>query len=427
MKLASQLLNLREIKLLINSLRNAAFTRDYKKTRELFKPIWNIEESPNFAIFESPEQAQLYKLAGSFLVNFGKAKNLPNYQERGKNALTKAIELFWRLDNTEEAMECQMMLAIGYHQEGSIEEYQALLEDAENYFQNNKIHSVYLLIQINYLIIEIARREIRPALLRIERLSLFVEVSPDVRIKTLYFTQTGIVQRLSGNYGKSLESFNSALTYARACENIHYQALITNCVANTHRSLKNFAEARSAIQTALQLARRDEGWTAHFLDTEANIYLDQGDYENAAASAEAAVRYFRKGEDAGGLIEALWTQMMVHFKLDLREIAFKIFFELYALCSQQSGGKMANKYLLDFLDLVYVDTGADTFDERIMLYKKFLVQNALLRADGKIVEAAKILGINSHQTLSAMIRKHFPEVLDDFQIKRKSRSDRAQK
>lgn len=426
MTILSQTPTDRELKLLLYRLRNASYSRNYRETKRLFEPIWKIHESPNFYGFEVPERAQLFKLAGAFLINFGKAKNLANYQERGKNVLTKAIDLFWEIDEIEDAMECQMLLAIGYSQEGSIEEYQALLDDADSYFTNNKTHSVYLLIQINYLIIEISCRELKQALLRIERIAVFVEVSSDIRVKTLYFTQTGIVRRMTGDAGSAVECFNSALIYAKASENIQYEALITNCLANAFRTLKKYDEAATTINQALKLTASEEGWTAHFLDTEANIHLDSGNLEKATEVAARAVKYFRRGDDIGGLTEALWTQMKIHFKLDLREIAFKIFFELYTVSMQHSGNKKADQYLNEFLDMVYVDHNAD-FNDRIILYKKFLVQNALYRTNGKIVEAAKILGIKKHQTLSAMIRKNFPDVLEDYQMERKTRSDRVKK
>lgn len=416
----------RELKILIYRLRNASYSRNFQEMKRLFEPIWKIQEMPHFSRFEVPERAQLLKLAGTFLVNFGKAKNLQNYQERGKNVLTRAIDLFWELNEIEEAMECQMLLAIGYCQEGSIEEYQALLDDAESYFTNNKTHTVYLLIQINYLIIEISRRELKQALSRIDRIALFVEVSSDIRVKTLYYTQTGIVRRMIGDADTAVECFNSALMFAKACENVQYEAMITNCLANAYRSLKKYDEAMTAIDHSLILTRNDEGWTAHFLDTQANIHLDRGELEKASEVAAVAVKYFRRGDDFGGLTEALWTQMKIHFRLDLREIAFKQFFELYSISMQHSGSKKADQYLNEFLDMVYVDHDAD-FNERIILYKRFLVQNALYRANGKIVEAAKILGIKRHQTLSAMIRKNFPEVLEDYQMERKTRSDCGKK
>lgn len=416
----------RAVKLLIYKIGNASYARNYKETKRLFDPIWKTPEAPNFSSFELPDQAQLYKLAGTFLVNFGKSKNLANYQERGKDVLTKAIDYFWQLDEIEEAMECQMMLAIGYSQEGSLDEYEALLEDAESYFKNNKRHSVYLLIQINYLIIEIARHKIPQALARINRIAVFAEASDDLRVKTLYLTQTGIVHQLAGDLESSLKCLNSAVFFAKAIENVQYEAMITNCLANTYRLLKKYDDALTAIGHALRLAREDEGWMANFLDTEANIHLDRNDLEKATEIAATAVRYFRSGEDFGGLTEAMWTQMKIHFRLDLREMAFKIFFEIYTISMQQSGSKKADQYLNDFLDMVYVDN--DTFfNERIILYKRFLVQNALYRTNGKIVEAAKILGIKKHQTLSAMIRKHFPEVLEDYQVERKTRSDRIEK
>jgi tetratricopeptide (TPR) repeat protein len=167
-------------------------------------------------------RAELYRLAGGFLINYGKAKNLPNFQLRGKDALTKAIEDFWTLKESEKALEAQMLLAIAYYNEGSINEYQALLDDAESYFAARKSHPVYLLIQINYLVIAISREEPDQALLKINEISELVKKSNEQKIRIFFFTQAGIVYRLLGKYEEALFYLKRALKNSQTLKIYHY-------------------------------------------------------------------------------------------------------------------------------------------------------------------------------------------------------------
>ena len=50
-------------------------------------------------------------------------------------------------------------------------------------------------------------KEIKKALRRIEEIACFVEVSCDIRVKTLFFTQAGIIRQLCGFHEQSINCF----------------------------------------------------------------------------------------------------------------------------------------------------------------------------------------------------------------------------
>ena len=117
---------------LIEDAKDAELSRNFEVWQNVFEEVWsNIEEEPDFSESEESQQAELYRLAGFFLSNFGKAKNLPFYQERGKDLLTKAITFFSRLNNKDRVAEANIMLALCYFYEGAIIECESILDQAE--------------------------------------------------------------------------------------------------------------------------------------------------------------------------------------------------------------------------------------------------------------------------------------------------------
>lgn len=88
-------LTLTDILYLIDEAKNAELCRDITAIQKILQPVWlDIEESPDFNNFDEIVRAELFRICGAFLSFYGNAKNLKDYQIRGKDLLTNAIELF---------------------------------------------------------------------------------------------------------------------------------------------------------------------------------------------------------------------------------------------------------------------------------------------------------------------------------------------
>lgn len=411
-----------EKSLLVRHLREAEFARQWQKSINLFAPFWDINDVPVFSSEDELHQAELYQLAGEFLIGYGKATG-KKWQERGKDALGKAIRGFEGLNRTERVIECKMLLAVAYYYEGRISDFQTVLEIAERYFKNQKDHPVYLQIQINYAVVEhLAGRKINARFI-IDRIAPLVEPSWDVKVKVLFNTQAGLVYRECGEFARSLEFFGVAYDYASSIPNLHYQSLITNCIANTMRINGSYDTALYKINQALSMIPSDSGWKAHFIDTKANIFYDKKDYAQAFDLIREAVGIFKKGDDAAGLVESLWTMVRIYFKLEMREYALTTFIELYNTAHHMIGEEAAQKYAAKYTSRTLPNDDDENFDDKIHAIKKILIENALDQHQGRVVDAAQSLGFKKHQRLSWMLKKVYKDITADFGIRRKTRSD----
>src|ERR1044072_3569561 len=79
---------------LIEEARDVELCRDLDSLREVLQSVWNVEEKPNFNNYDEPIKAELQRLCGVFLSFYGFARNLKDYQIRGKDLLINAIEIF---------------------------------------------------------------------------------------------------------------------------------------------------------------------------------------------------------------------------------------------------------------------------------------------------------------------------------------------
>lgn len=407
-----------EIYSLLSQAEEALLTRDFPTFLNAFGEIWvDIDLTPNFSQFS--QEAELLHLAGEFLAHYGKAYNLINYQSRGKDLLTQAIDLFIFQGKPEKALNSQIVLASAYFQEGAKEEYAVYLIDAECQFKGDKTHYNFLKLQLNLIVYELESAQINEAIKRISDNLAFFQKTDNLKIKTQFFIEAGITNRRLKSYDEAYLFFNEALKLSKKIQNLHYEALICNNLANTYRSDSKFKQALRFADKAITLAGNQQGWKANFLDTKALIYYDQKDYENAELNIEESIFLFRQGDDFGGLCEALWNKTKILLQLDLRELAFETFIECYQTARERIGRESAHFYLTKQLELMSFVPEGNLF-EKVDSVKRQLIEKALIEANGKITEAAKILRID-HRSLSAMM-KNFPSLYADLGIRRKNRS-----
>lgn len=417
---------------LIEHLKQAEFNRDYLQTMRLFANVWDVYEEPNFnRSGDSATAGELYQLSGEFLMEYGKAKNIPDWQERSKNALDQAISCYEKSDQPEKAIFCRMLVAVSRRYKGLFNDFQTLLDYAESWFEGKKTHPIYLQIQINHSICETKYENYISARCIIDRIESLVSELADDKINILFFNQAGIVYRNCNESEKALEYFEKALRTAEKLNILHYRALVMNCIANTHRVLKNIPAALFSIRRALRLVADDSGWAAHFLDTKALIHYDDGDFDAAHDCIDQSINIFERGDDVAGYVEALWTKMRILFKFSLNVEAHTTFAQLYTLAKNNIGEEVAAKYATRYDEItVAVPDGGDLYT-KLLIVKKSLVGAALKKADGQVKKAAGLLGlyddegVEKHQTVSRILKKEFPDLRLDYSNldERKTRSD----
>lgn len=417
MKILTQL-NKVDFCLLISRLNEAEISRNLEEMQSLFAVIWNdLNEEPQLEDCSIKERAEFMRLAGVFLVLYGKAENLASYQLRGKDLLSKAINYFFEFNQIEKAIESKILIATAYYQEGAIEEKQAVLEDALSYFESQPEHSLALLINVNLLIVEIKNDQLESAMNRMSETIGLITASTDNKLKTQFYTQRGVIFRLRKDYTESIASYTLALEFAKKIPNIQFEALIKNSLAMTYLDDNKLDLAMRYVDQAIDLIN-SIGWNANFFDTKANIYYVLGEFENALEYAERSEQILKNGDDYGSYIESLWTKIKILTRLNYQEQAINSFIILQEIASMRVSEATAKNYFIKFIKTFYL-VPEGNYSEKVATFKQHLVIEALSQTTIKS-QAAEILGI-THQAFDDMLENQFPQIAIDFGITRKKR------
>ncbi|MBA3631772.1 MAG: tetratricopeptide repeat protein [Acidobacteria bacterium] len=412
------------LRVLLEEAKNAEYCRDIEESRRIFSSFWqDIKTDPDVSDFEAVVQAELLRLCGFFLSCYGRSQGKANYQLRGKDLLTKAIEIFEELDDLDKTAEARVMLALCYWYEGEIEECESILQFTEEEFKENQLHPVYLQIRLNRLMTLHWKKDYQKAVEIIEELEIPMELCQDLRLKTMYHNQAGIFYRLLGKYDKAVFNQNEAIRFARRLKSSRFIATSLNNLALLYMQMSDFKTAHSHIEEAISIFENlnDTGWIPHALDTKALLLNKENRCEEALETIESAISYFTKGDDYSGLVDAFWTKIQSLLRLDRKSEALILFSELATLASQRIGEYAVQKYADLLADLLYAGKNLPLADE-VKSYKKQLVSQSLRQNNASVTDAASELGI-SHQSLSEILRNQFPELREEFGLNNRMRRD----
>jgi tetratricopeptide (TPR) repeat protein len=427
MKITSSTLTSVDVHRLIENARDAELCRDLDLFREILSSFWeDIEGEPELTQFVPTVQAELLRLCGVYLSQFGRARGLADYQLRAKNILTRAIDLFEIHRCSQKAAETKVALANCYWFSGEISEYDDLIKIVEAEFLVEPRNPVSIQIKLNRLLVANLRQDKKEAQHLIGEITGVISAKHDFRLRTQFHNIAGIVCRVAGDLVQAALHANEAVKIARETGNHIFLAMSLNNLAFVYRMAKQFDQALATSNEAIAItaASGDKGWTAHFLDTKALIYLDECEYEKALEAIEKSIEIFSEGEDYGGLTDAMWTKCLCLLRLDQVREATVLFADLTDIAARQIGQVAVDKFEKLLAGEVYVLKHFPLTDELATL-KRSLVVKAMRESDGHVSKAARKLGLRSQQHLSDILNNQFPDIYDELGIKRRARRSNA--
>lgn len=418
MKYSNQNNLLVDYQTIVAKLWEAEQTRNFEAAISAFEYIWdNFDFEPDFSSFNLIQQAELFRLSGHFLGNYGKSKNLISYQERGKNLLTQSIEIYWSLNEFNKLADAQNALAMCYIREGAILEAEIILEQTV-FNLPDKLDLVYLQNRGNLLITKNAQKKYKEALEIIEEISVPMDFCLDKKACFVFHEKAGNLFGRLKLFSKAIIHQSRAIEYANELGNLAFLTSAKNNLANLYRIIGRFDLAHLNEDEAIQIAKEDNqiGWIPHFLDTKATIYFDEGNVNAALETIDEAISIFQKGEDAGGLTEALWNKCRFLLYLDRKQEAIKLFAELASIATDKMGEFALNNFSDEFAELIHVKQKG-SLEEETKRFRRAEIINAIRKSDYELSAAAILLKI-SHHDLTKIVDQEFPELLEEINIER---------
>ena len=467
--------------------KNLAEAGEFEIACEVLQPFWlGLFHRPQTTGLAEDAKAELLLRAGMLTGWLGSTKQVTGAQEAAKDLISESAAIFETLGDLEKTAEARVDLAICYWREGALDEARVTLRLVLNglgkFQSEQKLRAL-----LNSAIVE------KSATRDYEALRIYREAAPEFEtcsnhaLKGKFHNAYAILLRSLGAAERRDEYIDSALIeYAAASfhfEQVGFhslQATVENNVGFLFGSIGRFDEASEHLNNARRLFVKlsDRGGAAYTDDTLAQVFLMQGNSQEAERVARRAVQALKRGGEQTFLAEALTTQGKALARLkqthgaretldQAMEIArsagdpdtggiaavtaieelnpylpvealqnyYKTAEELLSnsqnLSLKNRLGECARRVLSIALDNRQQATPAATevaltpgfsLDTEVLRYEGILIRRALEESGGSVTRAARLLGV-THQGLAFILNGRHNDLLSiRSPVKRRRRS-----
>lgn len=409
-----------DIELLISEARKAEACRDIELLKSILDPIWpDMDQPPEIPDVEPAEKGELLRLCGFFLGYYGHLNGKSDYQERGKDLLSEAIDEFESAGLEEDAAKARLNLAWRYLQMGSHSEAEAILDYTKAQFGSKRSSPVYLRLKLFDCVTASAAGEFKRALKCVSDLKPAMTKCDDPLIRAQYHIESGYVNTELERLPQALEHYKDAEKFARTLGNERFEAIILGNIAFVLLKQKKYSKSLAQIEKAIALNRNREqnGFLAHNFDTKALALLGLKEPGRALLAINTSLELFRMGEDYAGHCEAIFNKIRILLKLGETEEAMILYAEMISIAMSRISENAARRYARKFEELFFLPKGRG-YKTEVAEFKKFILRDALTDANLLMKDAAADLDI-SQAMLSDILRRQFPELFDELGIKRR--------
>lgn len=310
----------------------AEHSGNYRSGLESLRPFWDFErpgEPPDTAVLSTHDAARILLRAGALYGHFGISKR--GYQERSKDILTRAFDLFGQAGDSFGQRMAATYLAVSYKRLGDSSNAETWLQfcfdgDVDQaYFHALSIQSGYLLND----------RRFEAGLERLSQFESLFDSVEDPLVRAALHSNLAVFQRENGLTDAALRNFVIAAEILHTIENRVFQVAVTNNIALLYHSMNRLGEAMEHARRALALAEktRENRQVGSVLDTHSFIVFEHGHFAMAHYYAAKAVEALDSTEALPELIEALESRMKAEVRLGRIEEALDTFGRVTLICS----------------------------------------------------------------------------------------------
>ena len=453
---------------------------EYEAAREALNEFWPEHKGqPKLDDLDEPTKAEVLLRVGALAGWQGSANQATGSQEKAKDLITKSIEIFERIGQSEKAAEARGDLALCYWREGAFDEARIHLDRALEVLENN--HSdLKACVLIRAGMVEVDARRLNEALRLYNDAAPLLERSEDHALKGAFHNEFARLFRWFGrteNVDRALIEYAAASFHFEQAGNDRYLARVENNLGFLYFTIGRYKDAHQHLDRAryLFLKLKDVGTAAQVDETRARTLLAEGRVVEAERMVRSAVKTLETGGQQAVLAEALTTQGIVLARLGnhprakavleraievaettgdlegagraklsiIEELGAKIpakelvsiyrsAIELLKRSQDPSTGKRLISCAAALLDVLGPSENEDlesgehcwegfSFKQQVLNHEKVLLERALRDAGGSVTRAARLLGFNHHQSLISLINSRHKELLKTRTAVRKRR------
>ncbi|MCW5961842.1 MAG: tetratricopeptide repeat protein [Pyrinomonadaceae bacterium] len=339
-------------KLLVNSLFHLERAGKYQKAFDEVSQFWtDTSKSPELDSLEPADEAELLLRCGALAGFLGYNNELKNAQDKSRNLLTKARDKFINLEKTDKIAECENYMALAYWRTGELEEAEAWIAEAlgrdvapHSYVraQTYIVESKVVFAKGNFEALSEKFRRIEPLIIRLG----------DDGILGDFYNHFGLAAKNLGDKVLARVYLELAAHHHRLSGHRMFYGTVRNNLAQLLRSENDFDGAHQMIDSAAAVFAEigDNVREGFSLDTKANIYFDQGNYDDALATVERSLKILESCENAAYVVETLMTKTRIILAKDDFYNATLTLFEAVQIAKKNISEEAARKIVKQFED-----------------------------------------------------------------------------
>jgi CheY-like chemotaxis protein len=459
---------------------------EYEAARESLDGFWPERDGqPKLDGLDESTKAKILLRVGALAGWLGSAQQDGGSQESAKNLITRSIELFEKLGQTNGVVEARADLALCYWREGAFDEARINLANALSSLEGED-GELKACILIRSGMVERRAGRLIEALRCYEESGPLVERSTEHALKGTFHNSVGaVLSRLAvaenreDYLDRALIEYAAASFHFEQAGHVRYRARVENNLGYLLITVNRFNEVYVHLDRAraLFLELGDVGAAAGVYETRARTFLAEGRFVEAERAVRSAVKTLEKGDEHALLAEALTTYGIVMARtgrylqaLTLLDRAIEVaqtagdlegagraklsvieelheqtpapelasIYQTAADLLQRSQDPSAGKRLIACARKVIEALGAAeqledsqgteqswegfSFKREVLKSEKAIIERALRDAGGAVTKAARLLGFRHHQSLITLINTRHRDLLKTRSAVRPRRS-----
>jgi tetratricopeptide (TPR) repeat protein len=450
-------------------------------TRAMDKWWQGIGVRPDVDHLPANKKASILSRIGALSGWIGSTQQIAGSQEKAKDLISEAANLFEAIKDHHNWAETRSDLAVCYWREGAFDEARVVLDDVliHNFKLSPELEGKILLRSLN---VEISTCHYSRALDFINRAAPLIEkYGNDLLLGKFYFHQALVFHNRGEDENKpnyvnlAIRGYFQATAHYKKASHERYMAMTENNTGNAHRLLGDFTNAHLHLDEALKMYSelKDKGRAALVYDNKARVFIAQNQLRDAELAAFTSVNMLKEGGEHATLAESLTTLGMVLSRGGNVDDAVRTFIEAKETAlivgDKESAGNAVLTYIeelqseltpvvfrslyLEADELLSDSPKISTFNrlqsiarkqfeagnsesflknekyfswknfslpDAIHAYERGLILKALNETGGRMTKAAVLLGV-SHQSLSMILHQRHMD-LQQYRISRKPRN-----
>lgn len=398
---------------------------EHETARQAMGDFWRrIGELPNTQGLEPNAAGEVFLRAGVLAGWIGNKQQITNAQETAKNLLSESISIFEAHGDKRKVAEAQTELALCYWREGAYNESRIVLDGVLAELKANDELKAKALLRLA--IVERSALDHSKALqILIKNAALFEKITNHA-LKGSYHNN---LANLWENLGKSenredytdraFVEYAAASYYFEQAEHKCYRGKVENNLGFLYFKAGKFTEAHEHLDHArrLLLSIKDNDSVAQVDETRARVFLAQGRNLEAEKTVRASVMIFEQSGQQDLLAGALIIHGTALARLGCYSQSYATLQDAIEAAQQAGALSRAGEAALILIEELgehltprtAKTPASNSLVEEVHCYERDLIMQALIKAEGSVTRAARLLGV-SHQRLIYIIKNRHQDV-----------------